>query len=78
MQCIITLQPYTPANPGPPPDTRTQAKTSSLLTALPFLYTSRGAQWVLPWALLSLHLTVSLELISHQHVKSFLRFYTLT
>lgn len=31
MQCIITLQPYTPANPGPPPDTGTQAKTSSLL-----------------------------------------------
>ena len=27
---------------------------------------------------LSLHLTISLELISHQHVKSFLRFYTLT
>ena len=79
MQCNITLQPYTPANPGPPPDTQAEAKTSSLLqrASLP-AHKRRCRVGAALGLVLSLHLTISLELISHQHVKSFLRFYTLT
>lgn len=66
-----------PSQPGPPRHTGTGEHVITAAPRFPFC-TQAEVQWVPPWALLSLHLTMSLELISHQYVKSFLRFYTLT